>query len=65
VARRRGGRPAAFFSFFARIFSARTSISVQSTASVRTTIGWSSGSEIVDCFERGIRSGWRLPPFRR
>jgi hypothetical protein len=32
-------RPAAFLSFFARIFSARISISVQSTVSVSTTIG--------------------------
>jgi len=33
------GRPAAFFSFFARIFSARISISVQSTVSGQDTIG--------------------------
>src|SRR4051812_36887137 len=61
-ARRRGGRPAAFFNLLARIASARTSISVQSKLSASCTSRCVSSIGMVGRFDRVNISGCRLPP---
>src|SRR5208337_1945617 len=60
VARRCGGRPAAFLSLADRICWARSSSSLQSRVSVSWTSLWSSAMGMVGCLDLGTRSRWRL-----